>query len=114
MTVVDPTLVALQRKAEETSPPVLPVNLGRTGSVTVVDGPKVRFVLTSEVAYHELDCDWTAIIGLYHSIRDLLGDAINAAEEAQKLELGQLREQRDQLLRQVAERDATIAALEGP
>lgn len=91
--VVDPILAALQDKANETGPPILPVHLGRTASVVVIEGPKVRFVLSSDVAYHELDTDWTAVIGLYQSLREVLGDAVTAQEDALRERIADLEHQ---------------------
>lgn len=90
---VDPVLTALQAKVDEGAPIALPAYLGRSTSVAVVDGPKLRFVLSSEVAYHELDIEWATVAQLYAGIKALLGDAVQAAEDAQRDTIAELENQ---------------------
>lgn len=46
--------------AKQSDPPVLPMYLGKATSFELVgtpDAPKLRFVISAEVAYHEVDLD---------------------------------------------------------
>lgn len=105
MADVDPILAALQAKVDEVGPASLPQYLGRTTSAAVVEGPRLRFVLSAEVAYHELDLEWGTVTQLYASIKALLGDAVTAQEEAQREQIRALEAQAAQL---AADRDGAV------